>query len=223
MDEQAAARATSDGVRATVSLEQVRARFLQADAALRDASASIESVRTASSQLGAARESLGNTGAAVAEMVGKLESAVVALQGGVAALGESEPAQIVKRIEVVEGSIAALHAHVGNESSAIGTRQASAEAVVLEALEASGASTRGELTALRGELDKQTAALSAKVQSAYDAQKASLEQLRSSIERVNGDLQGVSSRGRRDTWVAFLLLLIALASGFAYLALRPVQ
>lgn len=119
-----------------LTLDDVRARFLEAEARLGDAAAAIKSIETATERLASAREGLADAGQQLAGLAGSLGEVAAALtdnaqhlREGVDAIRLGDPAAIRRQIEELDSAFTALQAVLGDRLTAIegSTAEASQE------------------------------------------------------------------------------------------------
>lgn len=103
-----------------VSLEDVQARFLEAETSLRDAGKAIQSIHDAAERLGVAREGLGAASQRLAELattLGDVTDSLAAnaeqLRQGVDAIKAGDPAAIKRQIEELDSAFTAMQSVVG--------------------------------------------------------------------------------------------------------------
>lgn len=187
---------------APITLDHVRARFMEADRTLREASDSIEAIRGAAQRLGEARDGLTAAGAEVGRMVEAFEqareqlvAAVATLDEGVVALQRSDPARIVERV---------------NE---LGQKQLQRDVQIMEATKEAGTVAVGRFD----ETDNALAGL-----------KDGGEQRSQAIAALSADLASLTAASAqsartqlRATILATVLVLLAVVAVIAYLVTRP--
>ena len=99
----------------TISLEEVRSRFLEAEARLGDAAAAIRSIEDAGNRVGAARESLTAAGEEIHGLAGRfgdvassLTENAEELRRGVDAIRLGDPAAVRRQIEELDAAFTAM-------------------------------------------------------------------------------------------------------------------
>ena len=99
----------------TISLEEVRSRFLEAEARLGDAAAAIRSIEDAGNRVGAARESLTAAGEEIHGLAGRfgdvassLTENAEELRRGVDAIRLGDPAAVRRQIEELDATFTAM-------------------------------------------------------------------------------------------------------------------
>lgn len=103
-----------------ISLEEVRVRFLGAEARLSEAATAVEAIQDAALRLGAAREGLGAASAQLGDLAGSLGEVssslvdnAVHLREGVDAIRAGDPAEIRRQIEELDAAFTAMQSVVG--------------------------------------------------------------------------------------------------------------
>lgn len=120
---------------APLTLDDVRQRFLEAQAQLTDASGAIEAIRQSAYRLGAAREGLADAGkevAGLAERFGTVADAMAdnaqQLMEGVEAIRLGDPAAIRQEIQELDAAFTAFQSVNGDRLTSIEAALARAEA-----------------------------------------------------------------------------------------------
>ena len=103
-----------------VTLEEVRARFLEAESRLSEAADAVGAIQAAAERIGAAREGLGaagaqlgNLAAALGGIATSLDDNATNLREGVDAIRAGDPAQIRQQIEELDSAFTAMQSVVG--------------------------------------------------------------------------------------------------------------
>lgn len=116
---------------APLTLDDVRLRFLEAQAQLADAGAAVEAIRQSAERLGEAREGLAGAGtqvAALAERFGAVADSMADnaehLREGVDAIRLGDPTAIRQQIEELDAAFTAMQSVVGERLTAIEGRLA---------------------------------------------------------------------------------------------------
>jgi chromosome segregation ATPase len=111
-----------------VSLEEVRARFLEAEARLEEASEAVATIEAAAASLGSTRESLSTAGDQVAglatrfgDVADSLGENATHLREGVDAIRLGDPAAIRRQIEELDEAFTAMQAVTGERMTAVET------------------------------------------------------------------------------------------------------
>lgn len=109
-----------------VTLEDVRARFLEAESRLSEAAGAIEAIEQAAERLGLARESvsaaseqLAGLAAALGEVALGLNANATHLREGVDAIRAGDPAEIKRRIEELDAAFTAMQSVTAERSAAL--------------------------------------------------------------------------------------------------------
>lgn len=137
-----------------VSLEEVRARFLEAEARLGDAAKAIQAIEDAAVRVGAARESLTTAGdevrglaAQFADVAASLTENAAELGRGVDAIRLGDPAAVRREIEELDAAFTSMQSVMAERFSGIETAQgglAAALGATHERQQASARSARVE-------------------------------------------------------------------------------
>ena len=117
----------------SVSLEEVRERFLEAEARLGDAAKAIQAIEEAATRVGAARESLTSAGDEIRGLAGQFAEVASALsenadhlRRGVDAIRMGDPAAVRRQIEELDAAFTAMQSTVVERFGNIETSQATA-------------------------------------------------------------------------------------------------
>ena len=137
-----------------VSLEEVRVRFLDAEARLSEAATAVGAIQEAAERLGAAREGLGAAGTRLSELAGSMDQVASSLadnatnlREGVDAIRAGDPAEIKRQIEELDAAFTALQSVVGERLTRLeeqGAAISSDVAAVAIALSAHAVASRRE-------------------------------------------------------------------------------
>lgn len=99
----------------SVSLEEVRDRFLQAETRLGDAANAIQAIETAATQIGSSRESLMTAGTEIRALAGQFSDVASSLttnadelRRGVDAIRLGDPAAVRRQIEELDAAFTAM-------------------------------------------------------------------------------------------------------------------
>ena len=109
----------------SVSLEEVRERFLEAEARLGDAAKAIQAIEDAATRVGAARESLTSAGEEIRGLAGQFTEVAASLganaeelRRGVDAIRLGDPAAVRREIEELDAAFTAFQSVVGERFDA---------------------------------------------------------------------------------------------------------
>lgn len=139
-----------------VSLEEVRTRFLEAEARLGDAANAIRSIEDAASQVGAARGSLTAAGEQIRGLAGQFGDVASALSDnaeelrrGVDAIRLGDPAAVRRQIEELDAAFTALQSVMADRFAGI---EASGQSLAaqIEVTQEAHRSTRLEIRIVGG-------------------------------------------------------------------------
>lgn len=119
----------------SVSLDEVRARFLEAEGRLAAAAAATEEIREAAGSLGTARAGVAEAAArleglaaSLADVSSALLENATNLRAGVDAIRAGDPAQVRRQIEELDSSFTAMQSVVGEGFATVGQQQLTAAA-----------------------------------------------------------------------------------------------
>jgi hypothetical protein len=204
---------------APLTLDDVRLRFLDAQAQLADAASAVEVIRESAERLGAAREGLADAGAqvvALAERFGSVADTMAEnaerLREGVDAIRLGDPAAIRRQIEELDAAFTALQAVLierltrieAGQSEArveLGASVANAQTATIDRL---GAIEAGQL-ARQARIDASIAALQTVTVDRLSAIESRQEGLGTRID----DLRSNADSQRRERFVIAGILLAA--------------
>ena len=109
----------------SVSLDEVRERFLEAEARLGDAAKAIQAIEDAATRVGAARESLTSAGEEIRGLAGQFSEVAASLganaeelRRGVDAIRLGDPAAVRREIEELDAAFTAFQSVVGERFDA---------------------------------------------------------------------------------------------------------
>lgn len=121
----------------TVSLGEVRERFLEAEARLGEASKAIQAIEDAATRVGAARESLSAAGNEIrglagqfADVASSLTQNAEELRRGVDAIRLGDPAEVRRQIEELDAAFTALQSVITERLAALDASQGALSATV---------------------------------------------------------------------------------------------
>ena len=108
-----------------ISLDEVRERFLEAEARLGDAAKAIQTIEDAATRVGAARESLTSAGEEIRRLAGQFSEVASSLganaeelRRGVDAIRLGDPAAVRREIEELDAAFTAFQSVVGERFEA---------------------------------------------------------------------------------------------------------
>lgn len=132
-----------------ISLEDVRVRFLDAEARLSEAATAVGAIQEAAERLGAAREGLGAAGArlgdlagAMGEVASSLADNATHLREGVDAIRAGDPAEIKRQIEELDAAFTAMQSVVGDRMTKLEQQGAAISAALDDHVSASRRESR---------------------------------------------------------------------------------
>ena len=120
---------------AVVSLEEVRARFLEAETRLEEASRAVGSIEAAAASLGTTRASLAEAGTGVANLAARFGEVADTLHANAEIFGRAsdaiklgDPAAIKRQIEELDEAFTAMQAVMGERLTELDNRLAAVQA-----------------------------------------------------------------------------------------------
>jgi hypothetical protein len=132
-----------------ISLEEVRVRFLDAEARLSEAATAVGAIQAAAERLGSAREGLGAAGerlgelaASMGDIASSLADNAIRLREGVDAIRAGDPAEIKRRIEELDAAFTAMQSVVGDRLTKLDEQGAAISAALDEHVSASRRESR---------------------------------------------------------------------------------